>query len=147
LSPSLLRRIFLAAVACESLVAGLWLELVPTGLFNLLEVPPRDLVLVKALGLLFLAHVPCLLLAAYQPATFRSLALVPLLGRVFLACLWAWLLTSDRISPAQHVLVGLLILALAWLPGLAWTLRHPRQDETAEPDDDEVPYAEKASTP
>jgi hypothetical protein len=117
-----LRRVFLGLVAIDSLVMGLWLVFVPLGLFDLLGMPPRDLVLSQGLGVLFLAHVSCLVLAAGRPAEYRSLALVPLLGRALLAGLWTWLLLSNRVAPPRPVLYGLLALALVWLPGLGWTL-------------------------
>ncbi len=131
--PLFLRRAFLALVAVDSLLTGLWLVVVPTGLFQLLEIPPRDLILAQGLGLLFLAHVSCLVLAAGRPADYRGLALVPLLGRALLAGMWTWLLLSDRITPYRPALYGLLVQALVWLPGLAWTLRGPDSALAGEP--------------
>jgi hypothetical protein len=146
--PLFLRRAFLALVAVDSLLTGLWLVFVPAGLFHLLKIPPSDVVLSQGLGLLFLAHVSCLVLAAGRPANYRALALVPLLGRALLAALWTWLLLSERVTPYRPALYGLLALALVWLPGLAWTLRGPSPARSEPPDNVRPPSAgERVSTP
>ncbi len=122
MSTIFLRRAFLGLVALESLLTGLWSIFLPDGLFRLLEMSPRDVILWRGLGLLLLSHVPCLILAGWRPAVWRYLALVPLLGRALLAGLWTWLLCTDRVVLPRAPLYGLLGLELVWLPGLAWTL-------------------------
>jgi hypothetical protein len=118
LQPSAL--FFLAAL--DSLLYGGWAVLRPGGLFVFLEMaPPHDAFVWRLLGLLVLAHVPCLILAALRPATFRGAVLVPLLGRLLLAGAWLWLLAGP-IPAARPAVLALLAHDAAWPPLLALCL-------------------------
>ena len=111
-------RPLLLLAALDSLLAGSWVVLQPTDLFNWLDLTPtRDgLLLSRAVGALTLTHVPCLLLAALRPRFWSGLTAVPLIGRTLLAGVWLWLLNSERIHPATVALQRLLAHDLVWLP-------------------------------
>ena len=59
-------RLLLLVAALDSLMVGTWAVLRPDGLFAWLQVPPTPdgQVLCRALGVLTMAHAPCLVLAA-----------------------------------------------------------------------------------
>ena len=58
------------------------------------------------LGLLFVAHVPCLLLAAFRSG-FAGLTLLPLGGRLLSSGVWLWLLAAGGMAAgADPVLHG-----------------------------------------
>jgi hypothetical protein len=80
---------------------------------------------VRLLGLLLLAHVPCLALADRPP--YRGLVWLPLVGRALLAGVWLWLLAADRVPADRADLLGLLAHDAVWPPGLLWCAwsRHP----------------------
>jgi hypothetical protein len=95
----------------DALLTGAWAALVPGGLLALLGAPPSPdaLLLVRALGGLTLAQVPCLALALLGPARYRGLVVAPLVGRALLVGLWLWLLGSERADlPARplHLLLA-----------------------------------------
>ena len=125
--PSLGWRLALVAAALDSAAAGAWAALRPGDLLHLLQCPPSAdrLLLCRALGLLFLAHAPLLLLAAFR-AGGAGLALAPLLGRLLTAGLWLWLLAAGGMAaPTEPDLHGGADQLWPWLtePGGAAGLR------------------------
>ena len=148
---SRLSRLLLWAAALDSLLFGLWAVLRPAGLFGLLGVPLPDdafylwqvhvgvlsrktmsspqisdaFLLWQLLGVLLLAHLVFLLLAALRPAARGGLALAPLLGRALLAGLWLWLLGTDRVSLPRAPLAGLLAHDVLVLAALGVSLALP----------------------
>lgn len=124
-SPSPLWQALLVLAALDSAAAGAWAVLRPDDLFRLLQYPPSDdrVLLCRALGLLFLTHAPCLVLAAFRPR-FAGLALYPLAGRLLSSGVWLWLLGSGRMPAAGGALTVLLVHDAVWPPLLAaflWT--------------------------
>ena len=128
--PSPLWQGLLVVAALDSAAAGGWAVLRPEDLFSLLQYPPSGdrVLLCRALGLLFLTHAPCLLLAAFRPG-FAGLTLYPLAGRLLSSGVWLWLLGSGRMPAAGGVLTVLLVHDAVWPPLLAaflWTYRANR---------------------
>ena len=148
---SRLSRLLLWAAALDSLLFGLWAVLRPADLFRLLDVRLPDdpfylwqvhvgvlsrktmssprvsdaFLLWQLLGVLLLAHLVFLLLAALRPAARGGLALAPLLGRALLAGLWLWLLGTDRVSLPRAPLAGLLAHDVLVLAALGVSLALP----------------------
>jgi hypothetical protein len=110
---------FLLLAAGDSLAEGIWAVAWPAGLFDLLGTAPPQILLWRTLGVFLLAQVPCLVFAAVRPLEYRSLILVPLIGRTLLAGVWLWLLGTDRISLPRTPLFILLAHDAVWLPGFA----------------------------
>jgi len=100
-------QLLLLLAALDSVAAGAWAVLRPGDLLQILQCPPSPdrVLLCRALGLLFLAHAPCLLLAAWRSG-FAGLALLPLFGRLLTAGVWLWLLGTGGMAagaePALH---------------------------------------------
>ena len=113
-----LLRALLLLPALDSLAAGAWAAVHPEGLFAWLQLGPTDdgRLLCRILGLLLLTHVLCLAVAAWRPAAWGGLVIVPLLSRLLLAGLWLWLLYADRVHAAPQALRLLLLDAVVWLP-------------------------------
>jgi hypothetical protein len=149
-APRLCRPLLWAA-ALDSFLFGLWAVLRPADLFRLLDVRLPDdpfylwqvhvgvlsrktmssprvsdaFLLWQLLGVLLLAHLVFLLLAALRPAARGGLALAPLLGRALLAGLWLWLLGTDRVSLPRAPLAGLLAHDVLVLAALGVSLALP----------------------
>ncbi len=114
--------------ALDSAVVGVWAVARPADLFTLFQQPPNDdcLLLGHLLGVLYVCHALFLVLAAWRPAAFGSLVLVPLLGRLGLFGVWLWLLASGRMPTASNALLALLAHDAVWLPvfaGFLWSCR------------------------
>jgi hypothetical protein len=129
-------RWLLVLAALDSLLAGAWAVAWPAdragSLFALLNVePPRDAFLWRGLGGLLLTHVVCLALAAWRPARWGGLALVPLIGRALQCGVWLWLRNTDRVHLPAGVLDGLLVHDVIWLPILAGFLYLARPEDKA----------------
>ena len=106
--PSLLWQIVLTLAALDSAAAGAWVVARPGDLLRLLQCPPSDdrILLCRALGLLFLTHAPCLLLAAFRSGC-AGLTLLPLGGRLLASGVWLWLLAAGGMAAgADPVLHG-----------------------------------------
>jgi hypothetical protein len=115
-------RIGLALAALDALAGGLWLAAWPADLLHALQAAPTHdaLLLTRALGALTLLHVPCLALAAMGPTRYLGLLWPPLLGRMFQAGLWLWLLALDRTNMATQFLWFLLSRDILWLAIVAF---------------------------
>jgi hypothetical protein len=111
--------------ALDSAAMGALALIYPAVLFHFLRFPANDdgLFLCRLLGVLFLAHAPFLVLAAYRPRVYGGLTLGPLFGRMLSCGVWLWLLGSGR-TPADHAaLLALLAHDAVWLPifvGFLW---------------------------
>jgi hypothetical protein len=114
----LLARALLLAAAADSFVAGAWAVLRPQALFALLGTPPSPdaLSLWRLLGVLLVGQGLCLLQAAWRPADYGGLVLVPLSGRLLQCGVWLWLLGTPRLSLPPDPLRGLLLHDAIWLP-------------------------------
>ncbi len=115
--PSPLWQGLLVLAALDSAATGAWAVLRPDNLFGLLQYPVSGdrVLLCRALGVLFLTHAPCLILAAFRPG-FAGLALYPLAGRLLSSGVWLWLLGSGRMPASGGALIVLLMHDAVWPP-------------------------------
>jgi hypothetical protein len=84
---------------------------------------PRDAGLWHLLAFCSLAHAVALVLAAWRPASFGGLVVLPLVGRAITAGLWLWALGTIATFPENRVpfphrepLVALAVHEAIWLP-------------------------------
>ena len=124
-------QIVLLIGAADSLACGLWAWFQPEKLFDWLQFTMHapietklpgvkfesadEVLLWRALGVIFLAHSVLLVLAAWRPRRLGSLVYVPLIGRALLLGLWLWLLGSDRIELSSAALRWLAAHEGVWI--------------------------------
>ena len=139
-------RVLLVLASVDSLAYGMWAVCWPDDLYRRLDLPARDpiawkllgmgletadhILLWRVMGALFLAQALFLALAAWRPNAWGGLVMMALIGRVLPLGMWLWLLGTERVempaAPLRCLAVhdGMWVLVFfAFL--MLWGLRKP----------------------